>query len=109
MVSDVDAPPLFDDDDALDSDEADDIPTESTVEELRAAVELADFLKRQPKRELLGTKLGLFYEWAPEHKETVKQAKFPGREIGVRSLCAMFPTISPCAKSRKTPAIFTTS
>ena len=62
-----------------------------SISELRAAADLADFLKKQPKRELLGTKLGLFYKSAPEHKDTVKQAKVSGRETGVRSLCAMFP------------------
>lgn len=80
--------PVSDDDD---SDCSENLPSGATVAELRAAVELAEFLKSQPDRELPGKKLNLFYEWAGGHKETVQKAKVEGRESGVRSLCAMFP------------------
>ena len=78
------SPPTSDDDD-------DDLPGGATVAETRAAVDLAKFLKGQPGRELRGNRLQAFYVAMPEHKDTLRQAKVPGRESGVRSLCALFP------------------
>jgi hypothetical protein len=68
----------------------DDLPSDSQVAHLHAAVSLAEFLLEQPGRELLGKDLNLFYKWAPSHKKTVQCAKVQDRERGIQSLCAMF-------------------
>lgn len=59
--------------------------------ERRAAVDLADFIKGRPGRELRGNQMQAFYDFIPEHKATVDQAKVLGRAKGPQSLCALFP------------------